>query len=84
MQCDGVPPVVGAEGAKSITANFAKRNWHRNALCSWDGESLRLTLENDFDRQGRATMDEFSDEIAACIPGGFDGDLRLISLTTIA
>jgi hypothetical protein len=42
-----------------------------------------LSVENDFDRDGRATMDEFSDEISACIRGGFDGDLRIICVTEI-
>jgi hypothetical protein len=40
-------------------------------------------VENDFDRDGRAVMDEFSDEISACIRGGFDGDLRVMSVTEI-
>jgi hypothetical protein len=83
LQCDGVPPAAGAEGAKCITANFAKRTWHKNAICSWDGNYLTLSVENDFDRDGLAAMDEFSDEISACIREGFGGDLRLISLTEI-
>jgi hypothetical protein len=83
LQCRGVPSDVGEQGAKDITANFATRSWHRNAACSWDGESLTLSVENDFDRQGRATMDEFSDEISACIPGSFDSDLRVVSVTEI-
>ncbi len=83
LQCDEVPPALGAEGAKRITANFAKRNWHRNAMCSWDGKHLTLSVENDFDRDGRAVMDEFSDEISASICEGFDGDVRVISVTEI-
>jgi hypothetical protein len=83
LQCDGVSPASGAEGAKCITANFAKRAWHKNAICSWDGNHLILSVDNDFDRDGRAVMDEFSDEISACIRGGFDGDLRVISVTEI-
>ena len=35
------------------------------------------------DRDGRAVMDEFSDEISACIRGGFDGDVRVISVIEI-
>ena len=83
LQCNGVPSAVGAEGAKRITANFAKRTWHKNAMCSWDGNHLTLSVENDFDREGRAVMDEFSDEISASIRGGFDGDVRVISVTEI-
>lgn len=83
LQCDGVPAAFGAEGAKCIAANFAKRTWHKNATCSWEVNHLTLSVENDFDRDGRAVMDEFSDEISACIPGGFNGDLRVISVTEI-
>jgi hypothetical protein len=83
LKCDGVPVTAGAEAAKDIAANFAERTWHKNATCSWDGSSLTLSVENDFDRDGRAVMDEFSDEMAACIRGGFDGDLRVISVTEI-
>jgi len=28
-------------------------------------------------------MDEFSDEISACIKDGFDGDCRIVSITEI-
>jgi hypothetical protein len=48
LQCDGVPPASGADGAKCITTNFAKRTWHKNAICSWDGSHLALSVENDF------------------------------------
>jgi hypothetical protein len=72
------------KAAKDITRNVTQRNWHRNAVCSWHGKFLTLTAENDFDREGRATMDEFSDEISACISGGFDGEVRIVSVTEIA
>ncbi len=52
-------------------------------MCSWDGKHLTLSVENDFDRDGRAVMDEFSDEISASICEGFDGDVRVISVTEI-
>jgi hypothetical protein len=83
LKCDGVPSASGAEAAKCITSNFVKRSWHRNVSCNWDGSHLILSVENDFDRDGRAVMDEFSDEISACIRGGFDGDLHVISVTEI-
>lgn len=83
LQCDGVPLAFGANAAKCIADNFSKRAWHKNATCSSDGNHLTLTVENDFDRDGRTVLDEFSDEISACIPGGFDGDLRVIAVTEI-
>lgn len=84
LQCDGVPPASGAEGAKRITENFAQRTRHRNALCSWAGGCLTLSVENDFDRDGRATTDEFSDLITACIAEGFDGDIHVVSVKKIS
>jgi hypothetical protein len=84
IECSGVPREVGAQGATDITADFKKRHWHRNAECRWDGNRLILSVENDFDPQGLALMDEFSDEISACIREGFDGDLRLVSSTEVA
>jgi hypothetical protein len=84
LECDSVPSNAGEQGAIDITENFAKRTWHRNARCAWDGKSLTLTAENDFDPEGRALLDEFSDEISACISGWFDGDLRLVSITEIS
>jgi hypothetical protein len=84
LQLDGLSSGAGEEAAKDITANFTRRDWHRNAICRWDGEFLTLTVENDFDRDGLATMDEFSDEICACVSGGFGGDIRVVSVTKIA
>jgi hypothetical protein len=83
LLCDGVPTTQGAQAAVCITADFSERTWHQNALCQWDGKCLNLTVENDFDDDGRATMDEFSDELCACVAGGFGGDLRIISVTEI-
>jgi hypothetical protein len=42
-----------------------------------------LELENDFDENGLASQDEFSDEISACISGGFDGDIRVESVSEV-
>jgi hypothetical protein len=44
---------------------------------------LVLHAENDFDPEGLALMDEFSDAISACIAGGFDGDIRVLSTTRV-
>jgi hypothetical protein len=49
--------------------------------CEWNGSELVLQAENDFDKNGLALLDEFSDAIAACIAGGFDGELEIRSVT---
>jgi hypothetical protein len=48
-------------------------------VCRWDGHVLILQAENDFDREGLALIDEFSDAISACIANGFDGNISVNS-----
>jgi hypothetical protein len=74
-----VPVHAGPLAAIDITNEFAKRPWHYLAVCTWDGQTLVLQAENDFDPEGIALIDEFSDAIAASIAGGFDGDIRVLS-----
>ena len=81
LACEGVPASDGEEAAADITKEFADhRQWHQNVKCSWDGQELVLEAENDFDDDGLALLDEFSDCIAAYVPA-FDGRLRIVSVS---
>jgi hypothetical protein len=81
LKCEGVPHASGGEAAIAITEGFQRRTWHHNAVCNWDGRCLILTAENDFDPNGSALSDEFSDEITANIAEGFDGGIRVDSVS---
>ena len=83
LVCTGVPTNAGAQAALDITEEFTQRPWHHNAVCRWDGHVLILQAENDFDPNGVALTDEFSDAISANISGGFDGDIRVHSTESI-
>ena len=83
LTCSGVPSHLGAQGANDITEEFKQRPWHQNVSCTWEGGLLRLEAENDFDSDGLALRDEFSDEICNCIVEGFDGDLNVVSVSEI-
>ena len=81
LTCEGVPTGEGAQAAADITSEFQeRRTWHENTLCSWDGFNLILKLENDYDENGLAAQDEFSDCISAYITQGVDGDIRVQSV----
>lgn len=80
LACNGVPANVGATCARDISEEFTHRPWHENVTCLWDGAQLILQAENDFDAKGLALLDEFSDAISACIKGGFDGDIEILSI----
>ncbi len=83
LACTGVPAHAGAAGARDITQEFTKRTWHQNVRCEWDGSRLILRAQNDFASNGLGLVDEFSDTISACIAGGFDGDIEIISITPL-
>jgi hypothetical protein len=80
LVCDGVPSDAGGQAAIDIRDEVGHRPWHENVQCKWNGTALFLAAENDYDSEGRALMDEFSDAIAACIADGFDGRIRVVSV----
>ena len=80
LVCEGVPPQSGASAARDIAEEFTHRPWHKDVSCVWDGSTLVLQAENDFDSNGLALLDEFSDAISACIADGFEGDLKILSV----
>lgn len=73
LKSTGLPDRVGSVAPADLEAEFKERHWHQNPRASWDGSVLRLTVENDFDANGLATLDEFSDALVACLD--WDGDI---------
>ena len=69
----------GPTAAKDIQQEFAEhRPHHKNVVCNFTNGELVLTAENDFDPNGLALMDEFSDCISAYIAELFDGRIRVV------
>ena len=83
LACDGIPANEAPQAATDIADEFHKRAQHQNVTCKWDGHSLLLQAENDFDDQGLALLDEFSDAISACVRTPFDGDIRIVSINKL-
>ena len=50
------------------------------AHCEWDGSRLILQADNDFDSNGFALLDEFSDAISASITDCSDGGINVVSV----
>jgi hypothetical protein len=76
---------IGRQAAADIRDGFSVRDWHKNVSCIWSSNdnSITLQVENDFDPQGLATSDEFSDEICATVKDAGDGDISIVSIETI-
>jgi hypothetical protein len=83
LACTGVPAGDGAAGARDIAEEFTHRTWHQHVTCEWDGSRLILQADSDFDSSGLALVNEFSDAISACISGGFDGDIQIVSIAAL-
>ena len=83
LVCEGVPPELGPAAAIDISEEFTHRQWHQNVRCGWDQTRLLLYAENDWDGDGEALLDEFSDVISSCIKGTFESDIQIESIVTI-
>jgi hypothetical protein len=73
----------GPKALSPSLRNFLAWPWGQNVACSWDGQTLTLQADNDFDEKGLALMDEFSDAIAACIMGTFGYGIRVVSIARL-
>lgn len=83
LACNGIPSDEGASGAESIREEFTHRPWHKNVKCDWNDSQLILHADNNYDSDGRALMDEFSDAISACIAGAGNGEIEVVSVTVL-
>src|SRR6267154_2315228 len=81
LACKGVPADVGAVAARDISEEFTHRPWHQNVRREWDGSRLILQADNDFDSNGLALLDEFSDAMSASITDGFDDGIDVVSVS---
>ena len=67
VSCQGLIASEGTPAPTDILEEFSQRPWHSNVRCGWDGASLWLEAENDYDADGSALLDEFSDAVVACV-----------------
>ena len=81
LECEGIPTAAGSQAAADITEEFTHRPWHQNASCTWDGRILRLEADNNYDENGLALLDEFSDAIVACVEDAQYSNLRVGAVT---
>ena len=86
IRASGISPHIGATAAHWIESEFREhRQWHEQVSCTFSNGALTLVAFNDFDRDGRALSDEFSDCLCASIPlDGMsdDGDFEVVAVET--
>ena len=82
VACEGIAPELGPRAALDVAGEFAHRPWHHNVRCEWRGGLLILEAENEFDSEGNAVADEFSDAVAACVSGAYR--VRITSVVDVS
>jgi hypothetical protein len=80
VSCEGIAPEKWPQALSDVREEFVSRHWHRIIDVRWSGQTLLLTVENDYDADGEALADEFSDTIAACAPGTPGYSVRILSV----
>lgn len=87
MRASGIDPAIGQSAAEDIGNEFRQnRPWHKQVTCTYSDGRLTLVAVNDFDPEGRALSDEFSDCLSAYIPLGAisdDGCFEVVAVETV-
>ena len=80
--CMGLTEEEGRSAPDDIVAEFKERPWHQNPVCVWKDSKLTLSVENDYDPDGKALLDEFRDAVHACV--NWSGPIRFeVSVETL-
>jgi hypothetical protein len=75
IRAGGISLQAGPMAAKDIEQEFREnRPWHTQVSCSYTDGTLTLIAINDFDDDGLALSDEFSDCLSAFIALGERSD----------
>jgi hypothetical protein len=68
------------ERVRSQKNSCTESSTNQILTCASNGSQLILQAVNDFDSNGSAFVDDFSDAISAGIKHGFDGDGQILSI----
>jgi hypothetical protein len=83
VSCEGIAPDAWPDAYEDVRAEFAERSWHRVVDVRWSEDALVLVAENDYDDDGEALADEFSDTVAAYAFGTPGIRIRIVSVETV-
>jgi hypothetical protein len=84
LVCRGIPKELGPTAATNITEEFRYCSWYANAVCRWREDALQLEATSDFDSDGRALAEEFSEAISACVAEPFDSSILVEQIVRVS
>jgi hypothetical protein len=83
VSCEGITLAEWPNALADVAKEFASRDWHQFVDCRWEGSTLVLVADNDYDDDGEALADEFSDTVAANAPGTPGYRIRIQSVLSL-
>ena len=83
VSCEGIVQADWPDAVSDVKQEFASRRWHQIVECRWEGVRLILVADNDYDTDGEALADEFSDTVAAYAPGTPGYRVTIQSVTVV-
>ena len=69
VKCERIAEHAWPGALEDVRTEFLSRPWHSIVDVKWSGDVLLLIADNDYDSDGEALADEFSDTVAAYAPG---------------
>ena len=83
VSCEGIVRADWPDAVADVKQEFESRPWHQIVDCRWEGIALLLVADNDYDNDGEALADEFSDTVAAYAPGTPGYRVSIQSVTVV-
>ena len=86
VSCGGIDEEQSLAACREVVDEFSYRPWHQNGASNWINSRLYLVTDNDYDSDGLALLDEFSDAVCACIDLTTSGtiDFKVESVVTLS
>jgi hypothetical protein len=84
LTCAGLTKAEGNSAPPHIVEEFRHRPWHQNVTCKWANGLLHLDADNDYDRNGKALLDEFMDAVVACVKASGDIHFEIVSVQRVS
>ena len=84
LTCAGLTASEGKLAPSDIVEEFGRRPWHQNIICKWRNGLLHLEADNDYDRNGKALLDEFMDVVVACVKASGDIHFEIVSVARVS
>ena len=78
--CERIPSASWPDALEDVRNEFKCRPWHCVQDVHWSQDTLFLVAVNDYDEDGEALADEFSDIVAANAPGALGYRVSVISV----